>query len=454
MRGFSEELKPKIFVTIARNIEIDSVTKETILAISQSGGVYLYSLVPDYSNYNIDYQRNSQNPNQPSIPETEIDTNNDQVAITSDSQIECIGTLNLAKDKRQVDIQFNDFNNILIATGVIYKDVFSTGIYSVSVTGLQLIHIECYSGATALGYDPMTSSIIVLPRALNGSIVTFSQISSDIDPFRPEYIKNFSVAGYGHKRTTNMRVSPVSPTLIITWSDDKLPIISLWTLSQLIWNNTTYNFTTKSYIQAIEFDETGHKIGIVIAQTRKTIIGIWTIQNNNFVQQNIMIEDNITVNRAKWKPDISPSGSSFCVWTPRGMIEANGNELIKWRQDSVRSYMFAVSRGGFHVYFDKSGILKIAGSRTMEADRENSTIIGEKAPPLSFIKAIMSGKMLNASGVHMQRCYNCRAPLQYPLISCEEGISACYCSYQCQEKHWPLYFASHQPLFFDEDDRT
>lgn len=453
MRGFSEELKPKLLVTLARNIELAGLPKETILAVSQTGCVYLYSLFPDYTNYHIDMQKNNQTIGVPMHSESDIETNTDQVAITADTKIVCIGTLNLAKDKRQVDIQFNEYNNILIATGIIYKDVLSIGVYQVSETQLKLIHVESCSGATALGYDPMNSSIIVLPRALNGSLVVFSQLTDESDPFHPEFIKKFSIAGYGHKRTTNMRVSPVSPTLIITWSDDKLPIISLWTLNQLVWYNTTYNFTTKSYIQAIEFDEKGRRIGIVIAQTKKTIIGIWTIEDNNFIQQNIKIEDIITVNRAKWKPDISSPGGTFCVWTPRGMYEANGNELIKWRLDSIRSYMFALSQGGFHVYFDKSGVLKIAGAATMENDRKNSVIIGENAKPLSFFKAKISGKMMNASGVHMQRCYNCRMPLQYPLVSCLDGISACYCSFKCQEKHWPLYYASHQAFFFDDDDR-
>jgi hypothetical protein len=464
MKSFKEDFKPKLYVALAPAIILDEKAKETILTVSKTGAIHLYSLVPDYALYSIDAQKEqqqreqkkqmkkekgSQNSNK-NDQNKEIDNSYDQTAIYSKTIIRCIGKLNLIPDIKKVEVNFDENNNILGVSGFIHKRVPSIGVFRVTAGEIEIMHIESITGATGVGYNALSKSIVILPRLLSGSIITFKFNQEEIDPYHPEYISNFVVSCYGTKRATHMRINPINQYVIMTWSDDKYPFISFCDLKGLTWSREVYHFTLPSFILYAEFDPSGQKIGVVIYQHKKTLVGIWTLAEDKIEQNNFYIEENIQIYNAKWMPCISQT-QAFCVWTPLGMYEANGSELILWKPEAVRSSMFTVSKGGFHVFFDKNGVLTIAGRKMMERDREDAQCVGTKDSPLSFIKASVSGKYYSANGAHMQRCMNCRHPLMYPLVSCDEGISACYCSGECQKNHWPLYFSSRQPLFFELD---
>ena len=464
MKNFNFEYKPKFFVSLAPGIILDKTAKETILAISKTGSIFLYSLVPDYSVYSIEAQKEQQQRDQEkqskkekgsqnstkNDQKKEIDNSYDETAITGKTVIRCIGNLNFVPDIRKVEVNFDEINNILGISGFIHKKVPSIGVFRVTAEKLEIIHIESLTGATGIGFNSLCKSVVVLPRLLSGSIITYKYNDEKIDPYHPEYISRFVVSCYGMKRATHMRINPLKQFVAMTWSDDTYPFMSFCNLKDLTWSADVYHFTVPSFILYAEFDATGERIGTVIYQQRKTIIGIWSVKEEKIEQFNFYIDENVQIYNAKWAPSILQT-SSFCVWTPQGMYEANGSELILWKPEAVRSSPFVVSKGGFHVFFDKNGVLTIAGRKTMERDREEAQSIETKDSPLSFIKAAVSGKCYSANGVHMQRCMNCRRPLMYPLVSCDDVVSACYCSGECQGNHWPLYFSSRQPLFFELD---
>ena len=458
MKNFSDDLVEKIFVTVSTTISLDEFHKETVISISKSGSVFLYSLSTNSSVYSIDSLKNEQNQESPTQTQQNSETKNtdfsmDQIAIRSKTTIKCIGTFTFLPDLRRVEIQYRDLYHIMIVSGFIYKNVPSVGVYHISKLGMVPIHIESLTGAISLAYNTLNQTIVVLPRSLNGSLIHYKFNNDRIEQFHPEYISKFVISCFGCKRATHMRMNPMNQYQIMMWNDEDKPFLSFSTLKSNEWENEIYNFTENSYIQAAEFDDLGLEIGLVIGQEKRTIIALWEFEEEKIKQTNFTIPESIIVTQARWIRDTSNETLSFCIWTAnQGMIEANKTSLLLWKNDSIKANLFGLSNGHYIVYFDKNGALTFAGKSTIENDYEQTQIIGEKYKPLSFIKAKIHGKTMNANGVHMQRCFNCKRPLLYPLVSSEDGISACYCSYECQVDHWPLYFASRQPVFFDFDN--
>ena len=464
MRNFSKEIKEKIFVAISSSLHLCDIYKETVIAVSKSGSVFLYSLSPDISVYSLDSSKNApkedkQNaqPNKPkqNSSQPEIDDSLDQTAIRSKTIIKCIGNIQLLSDTRRVEILYYDLKNILTVKGFIHKNVPSVGLFLVTKDSLIPLHIESLAGTIMLAFNSLNSTIVALPRLLSGSIINYKineKTTEEIEQYHPEYISQFMVSCFGCKRATHMRINPINQFEVMLWNDEEKPFISFSTLKDMEWTNNIYNFTEKSYIQRAEYDLISPRIGIVISQEKKTLICIWTFEEqSSFKQNNFLLNESIFVTNAMWIHDRDTSSSSFCIWTSSGtMLEVNEHQIQEWKQGSIKSNLFAKSSGSFFVYFSKSGSLTIAGKTSLENDMEKMQCIGEKYKPLSFIKADIHGKTLCASGVHMQRCLNCRKPLLYPLVASEEGISACYCSYECQADHWPLYYASRQLVFFDD----
>ena len=458
IKNLSENLIEKIFVTVSTTISLDDLHKETVISVSKSGSVFLYSLSTNSSVYSVDSSKNEPNNEQQTQNTQNFDAKTgdfsmDQIAIRAKSLIKCIGNFTFLPDLRRVEIQYHDIYHKMIVSGFIYKNVPSVGVYHILKKGMVPMHIESLAGTISLAFNTLNQTIVALPRSLNGSLIHYKISNERVEQFHPEYISRFVVTCFGCKRATHMRMNPVNQFQIMLWNDEDKPFIAFSTLKANEWENEVYNFTDNSYIQAAEFDDLGLEVGLVISQEKRTVIALWEFEEEKIKQINFTIPENISVYQARWIRDKTKETISFCIWTHnQGMIEANKTSLLLWKNDSVKSNLFGLSNGHNIIYFDKSGSLTFAGRGTLENDYEHTQIIGEKYKPLSFIKAKIHGKAMNADGVHMQRCFNCKRPLLYPLVSQEDGISACYCSYECQVDHWPLYFASRQPVFFDFDN--
>lgn len=453
--SYFDESKAKIFATILKGLSISPDCRDTLLSISVTGNVFLYSIKPDFNSYSPEQTKSSQK-QKPKLehPQEQRLTRqaNDYIAITSKTNIVCIGTVKLIDDLTQVKIRAFEKEQIICICGFMYKKLPSAGIFQVKPNEFKLLYAENLYGVYDVTVIPtLNYSYAILPRMVSGGIAVLTPGPKLEGEYMPNIISSLQLAGVTLFKSTHFIAGTRTPNHFATWNDDDYPSITFWNLSPPYWAVASYTFSTKIYIRDVGFSPDGNYLGLILMDEKETAVCIWEISKIPIEQHNFKLDDSYRVTDAQWR-QTEDDESVFCVWTTRGLIEATVSGLIGFLPEAVRGQLFAVAPGGAHFFFDRGVTLMIASRAVLDTDREAAAKIGERLEAFPLFKAVMQGQILAGRGVHMPRCMACRRPLMYPLVCKDKNISACYCSAACQSAHWPRYAAIHQPFFFESDE--
>lgn len=438
----------------------DESATDSLLAVMSDGYIYSFpikfspqdylfqkplGLIPHLQKLNQSVFRN------PKLAITDI------LVYSNGMNITCLGKFDPISQERKIRAEISKDRKSLIIYGVVYNNVPSIAVYSIKPKSLSLIFVDSLLGVIDLCFHPSQNTLLALPRAMTGMISQITLPQTIPEHYAYRVIPQVMFLGHPSKRMMHIiSCKTVTHHQFATWTDDEKPTISFWrldTVQSLRWFETSMHITVPAYIQHLQVDSKGDRLGFVLQTEKYTAISIWDLRKDADRQNNLAIptEEFGKVITAKWQTllAVMPTSSrdeAFYVLTTKGLFMHSGSQIWKWPQTELPMVNFFAAHENYIFYMNTESELHMISMHEGDVSAGGVLLKSTKAPSIPFIKATIKGPCDVAVGVHCYRCANCRMPLIHPLVCSMDGLECCYCSKSCQEEHWPMLVAVNSAL--------
>ncbi|EAX95446.1 hypothetical protein TVAG_243350 [Trichomonas vaginalis G3] len=391
----------------------------------------------------------------------------DILAYSKNLNITCLGHFEPIPQTKRIRAEISKDRKSLIISGVIYNKIPSIAVYSIKPKSLSLVFVDSLFGVIDMCFHPSPNTLLALPRAMTGMISQVTLPATMPEHYSHRVIPQITFLGHPSKRMMHI-ISCKTTThhQFATWTDDERPTISFWRVSPepgiQRWFETSMQLMIPAFIQNLQVDSKGDRLGFVLQTEEYTSIAIWDLKKETDRQNNLMIPSDEfgQVLTSKWQQPFNvvcgptTHDEAFYVLTTKGLFMHNGSQIWKWPQTEIPMTNFYSTKGIYIFYVNTEGELHMISVHEGDVNAGGILLKSQKAPPVPFVKATMKGPCDTAVGVHCYRCSNCRMPLIHPLVCSSDGLECCYCSKSCQEEHWPMLVAVNSYFSLDPDIRT
>lgn len=446
-------------------------TPDRVLIVFETGEVFCQIIKKDRNDYLFATHAEARN-HQPGLTSaTELfEKSNNKLKFfdcvvhsQSKTSIECIYIFKPISKKREIRAQVSTYHSLLLIYGMMQNNVPSFGVFRIIMndakqTSLKLIYADSILGMSDVAFHLGKNMIFGIPRGLQ-STITFIEIPEVIPTgFNHRMIPRILLGCHTAERQNHISAcTTISEYQFVTWSDSEIPEIIFWKLGQkneeLQWFQIQLKFSVPVFIRQLVLDPIGTKIGMVLETNDETMFCIWEMyESSELMQSNFAVKDIGTLLSGCWGKSLSAnSGDSFIIMTTNGMYEHLSSSIIKRDQPPIPFVTFYDESLMTRLYCNMAGELHIVKMTDNDPTMGPHDVEATSMPPFDLEKNEETGVCDGVVGMHLHRCGNCKMPLLFPLISeSDDGkISNCYCCRKCQKEHWPIYYATHQPISFE-----
>lgn len=422
-----------------------------IICILNSGQVFIYQVRNKKSDYFFSFNGETRNRQPEFISGNSLEMTTqtnlalfDFIAFSSTTSVNCIYNFKPITSTHLISAELCANKSLLFIYGMIYHDVPSFCVFNICTNSkdkyeLTMLYSDSILGVSSVSLNPSGNSIFVIPRAISGFVSEIQLSSSTPVHYQHRMIPPIRFSGCVTKMN-HILASPTdkSDVLFITWSDDEMPEIGLWNrFDDERFECTCFRFTTPVFIKDITFHPSGKILGLVLMIQYRTIICIWSIQDDKFKQYNFSASRFGELISAKWGSSMtSTKGESYIAIGTVGIIEHVASTLKFWKHPQCEMTNFVDINQITRFYANKNKELHVVDLADVDRRLGPVSINPDQHPPFSFLKSKIKGENKMLYGMHLYRCCCCRMPLIHPLVSrSEDGlIEQCYCSRECQKK--------------------
>ena len=451
-----------------------------IICVLDNGSVLVYNIHNKKSDYFFSFHGDVRN-HQPEFisgNSLELATRmklglSDFVAFSSATSVSCIYHFTPVKQQHLISAQLSHNKMFLMIYGMLHHDMPSFCVFRLSFLApketfqLSMIFADSILGVSAAAFTHNNACLYALPRTLNGVVAEFPLPVENFVHYQHRMISRISMSAGSIEKLSHMVVSPVSGSEfdLVTWSDEDFPEIAFWKfIDEDNFECLSFKFNSSVFIQNVAFNSTGKMLGLVVMAGFRNVICVWELNNvmeNGIKQHNFVAAKFGDFINAKWGSSMSEymqgnenkMPESYMAIGTSVIIEHVVNTLKLWNQTPSEMTNYIDINQLTRFYMNKNKELHVIDLADLDRKQGPTSINPEEYPPFSFLKTKVTGQTENATGMHLYRCCNCNNLLIHPLMSKSDdgSLEQCYCSRDCQRKHWPIYVTTQHPSIFDAD---